>query len=269
MNRRVFLTSLVAATAGLSGCGEQTTETMPEPQQEMPTTTLTQTETPTPADTKSDTPAETESPTETDQPTPEPAVEAAVISSELKINETEYGANAFVTGTIQNTGDVSLFALDVMAKFYNEDGQLLSTGAAQALGVNPDEEWLPRIRYSGDGEEVASAELTVQQTNEIGGRTLIQGNEVYDVLSSELQIPTGEPPFPRLSGKIEKTESTEFQRLRMIGKLYNDNNQLLTTTSDVIMGFEEGEVWDFESVALMRDRDRIEEIARHEVLMVY
>lgn len=255
MNRRTYIGLCASGALGLAGCTEESSNSVP-----------------------ADTPNQGSDPTQstrqresgsTDTPTPEPVVDAEVQTSDLVVTEGEYRTTAAATGEILNTGDTPLLLLDALAKFYNSDDELLNTAFGQAMGVFPDEVWIPRLIYTGDGTKVERATLEVDNTDPtIPRATLTSGGDAFEVTSSNLQIPADATAMPRVTATVRNVSGGEIQRVRFIGKVYNGDGQLLSTSTDVVSSFSDGEVWSVDSVPAT-NRDRIDQMTDLEVLLYY
>lgn len=255
MHRRAYLALCSSAAIGITGCAEE--GTTPEP-----------VDTPSQGSTLEPTPPQTtDEPTE--RQTPEPVVEAQVRTSSLEIIEGQYRTTAAVLGEIENTGDKPLIILNALAKFYNSADELLNTAFGQAMGVLPNEVWIPRLVYSGDGRKVERATLQVDKTSPIIQRsTLTSGGESLKVISSNLQIPADETALPRITAKIQNVSGGDIQRVRFIGKVYNPDGHLLSTSTDVVSSFGDGETWSVDTVAAL-SQERADQMAEHNVLLYY
>lgn len=174
----------------------------------------------------------------------EAVVETTVGDTELTARETAGDdVEAAVTGTVENTGDVRLGAVTAAAKFFNADGELLSSPMWDIRDFEPGEVWEPWIPYSDDPGRVDRAELVV--TDEIAyGWTI--SPEGLILASNEIQIPVDDYAMPRVVGEVVNEAGTSVQSIQARPKVYAENGILLETAIKSTQQVDAGESWQFD-----------------------
>jgi hypothetical protein len=250
MDRRYFI-GVVGSTL-IAGCGTNTDSENGDTTSE-------------PVDDTSPDDAPTDEPNETETSTPDTVAEAETLNSELKISEGEYRTTAAVTGSIQNTGNVTLLICNAVGKFYNSNDELLNTSGWQIMGLFPEEIWIPWLQYTGDGSKVERATLEVDSTNPAQEEFLYTGGDSFSIEESDVQIPADETATPRITAKVRNETGSEVARVRFIGKLYDENRRVLAHGTRVVSNFAADEVWDVEA-AINLGQPQVEAINSHELL---
>lgn len=255
MNRRRFLAAsttigatLLAGCTSSGGSGADPTTAPTPPRTAEPTTVRT-------------TSQETTEPT-----TAEQVADATVTDSTLEVTEGQHRTTAAVTGTIENTGNVPLLTCNALAKFYNEDDELLNSNGWQIMGLLPGETWVPWLQYFGDGSKVERATFDVDRTSTARSENIYSGGSSFRVEESNVEVPVDDGAMPRFTANVRNETGSEVARVRFIGKVYDDAGRVLANGTQVVTAFGPGEVWDVEA-AINMGGDRGDRISNHEVLL--
>lgn len=169
--------------------------------------------------------------------------EATVTGSELATREADDRTEAAATGTIENTGDVRLGAVTAVGKFFDADGQLLSSAMWDIRDLEVGEVWEPWIPYSESAEKVAEVELSVTQAT-AHGWTVSPDGLVLE--SHDVQVPTDDHAMPRVVGEVANETETDASNVQARPKIYAENGNLLETGIKTTQQLGAGETWQFD-----------------------
>jgi len=173
----------------------------------------------------------------------EPAVDVSISSVNLETRTTASGlSETAVTGLVENTGDARLGAVTATGKFYNADGQLITSGIWDVRDLATGEVWEPWIRYTGD-QDVTSVDLSVTDVFE-HQRSVNPDGMVLE--SHDIEIPTDDLAMPYVSGTVSNQTGTGVPTLLARPKLYAENGHLLETGITTVQNFGAGETWSFD-----------------------
>ncbi|QLG47892.1 FxLYD domain-containing protein [Natrinema halophilum] len=245
MNRRQLLS--VMGTATVAGCvGDDMADTSG------------------PEDSSDDGGTSSTNGTDTNPSEPEPAIDVSVSDVSLGTMTTPNGrTETAVTGLVKNTGEARLGAVTAAGKFYNADGQLLSSAIWDIRDLVPGEIWEPWIPYSGDGT-VDSADLTITDSF-AHGRTVSPNGMVLE--SHDLQIPVDDYAMPRVLGEVSNQTETSVPALLARPKLIAENGHLLETAIATVQNFGAGETWSFDTQVHFQNSDWIDRIDSYQIVL--
>ncbi|MDF9748359.1 FxLYD domain-containing protein [Natrinema salsiterrestre] len=193
-----------------------------------------------------------------------PEVDTTVTDATLETRELDGDrTETAVTGLVENTSDARLGLVSVAGKFYDADGQLLSSSPWDVRDLEPGQVWEPWIPYMGEGD-VDHAELVVTDAT-AHSRTIAPNGMVLE--SHDMQIPTDDLAMPRVLGTVSNQSESDVGILQARLKTIADNGNLLETGIASIQNFGAGESWDFDQQIHFKNPDWKERIGGYQIVL--
>ena len=186
----------------------------------------------------------------------EPNVE--IVDHELIVEEGDFSTEVYVDATVENTGDIPSGTIELMADWHDEDGNYLDndSGYLQSLGAG--ETWNAQVRYLGSGSEaVADYEFDGEYETEPPEFN----PDGLELLDSEME--TGEDNV-LIQGEIANETGDEASYIQVIGKLYGDDDLVLSDEWTNVTDVPADETWSFDLEWIQYDEP--EEITDYEIL---
>lgn len=244
MRRRTFLATTTLVLAGCTSSEDETEDIE------------TQTDTATPSDESDATTEETTTEETTAEPSGEPDI--TIANHELIVNEGEYTTDVYVAATVENTGDAASGMIELIADWYDDEGNYLDNDSwfLQTLGAG--ETWAARVYYlGGSAEQVADyefdGEFQTQSPSAAEGLTLS---------SSQMQVGENEAV---ITGEVANERDESVSYAEAISKVYDSDGVVLDANYTNVTDLPAGETWSFETT--WRGRDRTSEAANHAVII--
>lgn len=138
--RTALLTTPLAALAGCSGFGRDATESPASTGTATPTESPTASPTPTPATVQ----------------TPDDAALAVAEHAMERSNDGSDSETVAVDAVVENTGDSAVADVRVVARFFDEDGNLLDESSARTDRVTAGGRWEVELLFPGSGDDAAA-----------------------------------------------------------------------------------------------------------------
>jgi len=255
MNRRQYLTTVALGMAALAGCtsnqgggggSSEDTVVSTQPQSGSSSTRTEETAEPT---------------TETAE---QPVVEAVVDSTALRELPEDLPPTLAATGEVSNTGQVYLNAVSAVAKFYDADDQLLTTGTVGVRALAPGESWEPWVQYHGDREQVDSFELAITQALPFNRTVNPSG---FAITNSSLEVPA-ESGSPRVTGTAKRSGDGDPAAILVFPKVYADNGNVLGSGVRSLQQVAAGETIEFDIGIHLWNPEWGSRLTGHDVVLV-
>jgi hypothetical protein len=166
-----------------------------------------------------------------------------ILKSTLQTEQTQFSANAAVSGTIKNTSNTELLThLVVKAEFVDEGGTVVDTSFESIRNFSPDEIWEAAVPALGDASKVESATLSIETA--VTGVEPVPPTNIT-LLEETFETPESDLEPPKVIGRIENTGTEELPYLEADAKFYAENGNLLGDATDSVTGLDPNQVWEF------------------------
>lgn len=260
MFRRHYVAAALGVL-GLAGCaetedGDQGDSPTDQPSP-TPTNTVTETPTESATETETQTETETETPTETETETPAGSPDVAVAQSELVVDDSGAFRTVYVAATLTNEGDGDTGQITLQVDWYDADGNFLDNSTAYLQHLAAGETWLARVTALGNEDQIEDFELTTEVEEEPP-----QQPTGAELLDSEMQI--GEDTVT-ITGHVENQREETMGYLEAIGKLYDAEDNVLSSEWTNQADVPPGTTWEFTIEWIVVDR--IDAVASHQVVL--
>lgn len=182
-----------------------------------------------------------------------------IVEHELVVEEGSITTDVYVDATVENTGDMPTGTIELTADWYDDDGNYLDNDSGYLESLGPGETWDAQVRHLGsDSEAVADYELDGEYETEPPEFD----PEGLELLDSEMEI--GEDDV-LIRGEIENDTGDEVSYIQVIGKLYGEDDLVLSEEWTNVTDVPAGEAWSFELNWLQYDDPA--EIEDYEILV--
>ena len=249
MRRRHFSKLAALGLAGIAGCAESGTQTVGggDGQGNSPTATATGVS----GGGSTGTPTATSSPTSG-------SASISIASDELVIDEGSYSTEAYVDAKVVNEGTAHSGEIELIARFYDADGNFLDEGSAYLRRLKPGETWLAVVHFLGDGSEVDSHKLEGKFVTNPPNFS----PDGVEVLDSTLDVSDHEAI---VEGRLKNSTGGTLDYIEAIGIFYADETTVIGSAWTNQNGIPDGETWKF-TVRYLTSSERLEKLSSHEMV---
>ena len=245
MRRRDFLTGTTILFGAFSGCSTLTDDSH---------TTATDT----PHSTSED---ETSSPME---PQPQGDASAEVgrqtfVSEERPSGDTDY----FMTGLVENTGEVPLASPEVSVEFYDDKSKMIGVTSEEITRLETGQVWDVRTEYLGadDDPEPVNGRISFV-TPEPAAKYSLPTELTIEEATLETKTP------PEVTGTITNTSDSTLDSVFGYADFIAENGHVLGMGEDSTPEIKSGDSWEFKLDYITFKRERIERISDYELFFV-
>lgn len=212
------------------------------------------------SDASTDTPAETETDTETqtEEPTETASANAAIeiVSDELVVEEGEYSTDVYVAAEVTNSGEGRSGPIELVAEFYDGDGNYLDNTSQYLQTLGAGETWAARVPKLTNAEAVDDYELGGEFTEQAPAFS----PEGLALEGSEMQVGEREAV---VTGQIANDRGEAVSYLQAVGTIYDADGVVIGDEWTNVNDVPADRSWSFELTWL--GQDRLGEADSHEV----
>lgn len=256
MRRREFLTGITIVCGAFAGCSTLVGDSGTTTQSPTARTTSSSTGTSKP------TPEDTASSPEEPQPQGDASAEVGrqtFVSEERPSGDTDY----FMTGLIENTGEVPLASPEVSVEFYDDTSQVIGVTSEEITRLEPGQVWDVRTEYLGADDDPEPVNGRISFVTPEPAATYSHPTELtIEKATLETKTP------PEVTGTVTNMTDATLDSVFGYADFIADNGYVLGMGEDSTAEINSGDSWDFTLDYITFDEKRIERIADYELYFV-
>ena len=159
---------------------------------------------------------------------------------------------------IVNEGDSPSGAIELTARFYDSEGNLLENGLNSLVRLKPGETWKATIWFLGDGTEAADFEIE----GEFAESPPNFSPDGIELTGSEMSKTSDEAT---ITGTLKNATGDTVDYMEAHGLFYADDTTILASDYTNQTDIPDGDTWKFE-VSMRNQFGRLEQVSSHEVV---